>query len=267
MYTTPEPDHMPESPATPAADLMRGAPPDPGPKPGWSWWWIFPALLALYLAYSAIPYLPFGKPKATADELLSQSLAAAQAGRYQECITAAREAIKLNPSSPEAYNNIGWCSAQMGNWNEGIQNATQALKLNPNMERARNNLLWMISKRDGKAPILSSPAAPPAVPATSPAPAAPPAADAAMQRSLASAQAHRYQECIEAAREALKLNPNYAEAYNNLGYCSGALGKFDEGVQYLNQALRIRPDFQLAKGNIAWIQTEKAKADKRARSN
>ena len=88
-----------------------------------------------------------------------------------------------------------------------------------------------------------------------------------MQRSLAHAQANRYQECIDAAREALKLKPDYAEAYNNLGYCSGGLGKFDEAVQYLNEALRIRPDFQLAKGNLAWVQAERAKADGRARPN
>ncbi len=88
-----------------------------------------------------------------------------------------------------------------------------------------------------------------------------------MQRSLAFAQAHRYQECIDAAREALKITPNYVEAYNNLGYCSGGLGKFDEGVQYLNEALRLRPDYQLARGNLAWIQGEKAKANGRVRPN
>ena len=251
---------MHEAP-TPAENPPTGTP-QPEIKPGWSWWWIFPALLALYLAYSAIPYLSFGKPKLTADELLGRSLAAAQAGRYAECIAEARDAIKLNPSSPEAYNNIGWCSAQMGNWNEGIQNTTQALKLKPDLERARNNLLWMISQRDGKAPAPNNAPAPRAASVPAPSP-----ADAAMQRSLAHAQANRYQECIDAARDALKLKPDYAEAYNNLGYCSGGLGKFDEAVQYLNLALRIRPDFQLAKGNLAWVQAERAKADGRARPN
>jgi tetratricopeptide (TPR) repeat protein len=249
VHDEPTPDHPTES-ATPAAPAGPGPSSEPESGSKWSWWWIFPAILAAYVAYSSLHYLPFApfKPKATADDLLTQSLAAAQSGSYPECITAAKEAIKIAPS-PEAYNNIGWCAARMGDWNVGIENTSQALKLKPDMERARNNLIWMLSQRDGKAP---APTATPVAQNLSP-------ADAAMQRSLAHAQARRYQECIDAAREALKLNPTYAEAYNNLGYCSGGLGKWDEGVHYLNEALRIRPDFPLAKGNLSWIQTERAK--------
>jgi Flp pilus assembly protein TadD len=236
MHDTPEPHPTPESAVQ--------------PKPGWSWWWIFPALLAGYIAYSAISYFPLSKPKPTADGLLNQSLAAAQAGRYQECITTAQDAVKLHPSA-EAYNNIGFCSAQMGNWNEGIRNTLEALKLQPAMERARNNLLWMVGQRDGKAP---TPNTPPAAPAVSP-------ADGVLLLSLQHAQARRFPECIAAARQAVQLNPRSAEAYNNLGYCSGGLGKWDEGIQYLDEALRLKPDFALAKGNLSWLRGEKAKAD------
>ena len=259
MQDAPEPQSQASPAETPAPDLS----PPAELKAKVSWWWIFPTLLAAYIVYSAIPYRPFAKskPAHTADEFLNQSLQAAQARRYPECIAAAQEAAKLAPS-PEAYNNIGWCSAQMGDWNEGIRNATQALKLKPDMERARNNLLWMTSQRDGKAPVPNARAAP-----TTPPPTAASPADAALLVSLQQAQAHRYPECLEAAGQAVRLNPRSAEAYNNLGYCSGGLAKWDDAVRYLNEALRLRPDFPLAKGNLSWIQAEKAKADGRARPN
>ena len=80
-------------------------------------------------------------------------------------------------------------------------------------------------------------------------------------------RAHHYPECIDTARQAVRLNPGSAQAYNNLGYCSGNLGKWDEGIQYLNEALRLQPDFSTAKGTLSRIQAEKAKADGRAYPN
>ena len=62
----------------------------------------------------------------------------------------------------------------------------------------------MISQRGGRAPVSNT------------APAS--AADAALL-------AHRDPECIDAARQAVRLNPRSAGAYDNLGYCSANLGE------------------------------------------
>lgn len=60
----------------------------------------------------------------------------------------------------------------------------------------------------------------------------------------------RYQDCIDAAYKALKLNPNYAEAYNNIAAAHQALGEWDLAVEANKQALRINRNFTLAKGNL-----------------
>ena len=90
--------------------------------------------------------------------------------------------------------------------------------------------------------------------------AAPSAAEAnLLNQSLQQYQAGRYEEAIKAAQELLKLNPNSAEAYNNIGAAFASMGKWDEAIQSEQQALRLRPDFQLAKNNMAWAESAKKK--------
>jgi len=75
--------------------------------------------------------------------------------------------------------------------------------------------------------------------------------------SLAHHRAGRYEECIAAAREALKLRPNYAEAYNNIAAAYEELQMWDLAIAAASEAIRIRPDFTLARNNLAWAQSQK----------
>ncbi len=59
-----------------------------------------------------------------------------------------------------------------------------------------------------------------------------------------------YQGCINAANKALELNPNYAEAYNNICSAYNALNNFAEGAKACEAALRIKPGYPLAQGNL-----------------
>jgi tetratricopeptide (TPR) repeat protein len=76
--------------------------------------------------------------------------------------------------------------------------------------------------------------------------------------SLKSFLAGRYDDCIEHARRALRLRPDYAEAYNNVAAGHQALGNWDEAIAAAQEAIRLRPDFQLARNNLAWSQRQKA---------
>jgi protein O-GlcNAc transferase len=55
---------------------------------------------------------------------------------------------------------------------------------------------------------------------------------------------------IEAYRDALKLNPAFAEAHNNLGVALRAVGRLDEANEAFGNAIRIRPEFAEAYNNL-----------------
>lgn len=61
----------------------------------------------------------------------------------------------------------------------------------------------------------------------------------------------RFGLCISAAQEAIKLKPNYAAAYNNIGSAYIALGQFDQALGPLKKALSIQPNYVLAKNNLS----------------
>ena len=71
-----------------------------------------------------------------------------------------------------------------------------------------------------------------------------------------------YGDAIMAAREALRLRPNYAEAWNNIGAAYNGLGLYEEAAAACEQALRYKPDFELARHNLEFAR-EKLKASKR----
>ena len=63
-------------------------------------------------------------------------------------------------------------------------------------------------------------------------------------------QAGRYAECIAAAREAARLKPDFAEAYNNMAAAYASLGQWDNAIAAAREALRLKPGFDFARKNI-----------------
>jgi tetratricopeptide (TPR) repeat protein len=74
------------------------------------------------------------------ESYLNLSLVEYQAGRYTECIAAAKKALELRPGYSEAWNNIAAASNAMSRWTDGVQAAEQAVRLNPDNQLAKNNL-------------------------------------------------------------------------------------------------------------------------------
>jgi len=143
----------------------------------------------------------------------------------------------------EAYNNIGAGYGAMGQWDEAIKNEQEALRVRPDYQLARNNLNWyMQEKTGGKSVAPASPAA---------------SADDLVNDSMRLAQAGKYEESLAAARKALKLKPESAEAWNNMAADYESMHRWNEAIAAAQKAIALRPDFQLAKNNLAWSVSQK----------
>ena len=57
-----------------------------------------------------------------------------------------------------------------------------------------------------------------------------------------------YETSIKSYTKAIKLNPNYSEAYNNIGLPTLA-GKNNKAIEYLNRAIQINPSYPEAYNN------------------
>lgn len=81
-------------------------------------------------------------------------------------------------------------------------------------------------------------------------------AQAWLNRSLDHYRQGRYEDCIEACHEALKLKPDFPEAYNNICSAHNAMGNWHLAIEACEQAVRLRPDFQLAINNMNYAKRQ-----------
>jgi tetratricopeptide (TPR) repeat protein len=179
---------------------------------------------------------------ATADKHLQASFEHYNAGRYDEAITAAKAALAANPNMADAYNNMAVSYLGLRRFDEGIQAARDAIRLKPDFQLAQNNLAWIQREQAS--------AANPPVPPTP--------AETLLTDSLRHAQAGRFTECVESAKQSAKLDPTSTGAFNNAGFCAGNLKLWDEALKDMREAIRLDPNNQLAKNNLAWIEQQKA---------
>jgi len=172
-------------------------------------------------------------------------------GRTGESIEQLRTAIMRNPLQTDARALLMQTYADAGRWDDLRLVAIDTLTLIPSHAEAA---IWL-ARAAGLQQAASDGAA------QSP--------ESFLGLSLASYRAGRYRDCIESARQALRLRPNYAEAYNNIAAAHQALGEWDDAIDAAQEALRLRPDLQIARNNLAWSQRQKSiegsrvKADRR----
>jgi tetratricopeptide (TPR) repeat protein len=112
--------------------------------------------------------------------------------------------------------------------------ASETLSLSPSDKTAAD------FKARGIAPVSAAVNAPP--PAKT--------AEDYLNLSMVLERAGKHLECIAAAKQALKLRPDYAEAYNNIAAGYESLERWDEAIQAAQKALELKPDFQLARNNL-----------------
>lgn len=177
----------------------------------------------------------------TADYWINASLVQFQSKNYAACIDAARQALKVKPDSELAYNNIGAAYAAMEQWDLAVENEKAALRIKPDFELAKNNLEAYSNRNAGSAAQQDAAMT----------------ADDWLNASLRDNQAGLYEKSIQDAQTALKLRPEFAEAYNNIAADYESMKNWDKAISAAEYAVRLKPDFQLAKNNLAWAQSQK----------
>jgi tetratricopeptide (TPR) repeat protein len=182
--------------------------------------------------------------QANAVEAINDSLHLVEAGQYTDAIAAARLAIQNEPNNAVAYNNLAVAYSGLAQWDKAIAAIRKALQLQPKFELAVNNLASYLASKPAPLSLDELRAA----------------AGSWLDLSLGYYQLERYPEAIEAARQALLLQPDQAVAYNNIGAAYGALGAWDAAMQADSEALRLNPNFTLAQNNLAFAEAGKQQA-------
>jgi tetratricopeptide (TPR) repeat protein len=72
-------------------------------------------------------------------------------------------------------------------------------------------------------------------------------------RGLDYAQNLEYQQAIKEFINAIKINPNYARAYNCLGNVHNSLNNPREAITYFEKAIQINPNYARAYNNLAGV--------------
>ncbi|MCA9049600.1 MAG: tetratricopeptide repeat protein [Planctomycetaceae bacterium] len=124
-------------------------------------------------------------------------------GRYEDSEAAYREALRINPEDPDAWNNLGILLADpLGRYEDSEAAYREALRINPEFAYVWNNLGNLLKDHLG-----------------------------------------RYEDSEAAYREALRINPKYAPALDNLGrLLQDHLGRYADSEAAYRKALRINPE-------------------------
>ncbi|MGA2402795.1 MAG: tetratricopeptide repeat protein [Syntrophobacteraceae bacterium] len=161
--------------------------------------------------------------------------------RLQETLPVLHKALELAPAHLEAGHLLVEVHYLRSEYRKVIETANETLRIAPDDNPAQIYLKSAQSLLD-------------AVPAE----AASRTPEEYLDLSLRYYQAGLYEHCIEAAREALKLKPDYDLAYNNICSAYNMLGMWDKAIEAGEKAVELNPDNRLAQNNLAWARTHKA---------
>jgi tetratricopeptide (TPR) repeat protein len=161
-----------------------------------------------------------------------------------EAVTALNTALSLNPAFLGTRYLLLKIYAEHGLWGPLKPLADESLKLAPNDPgvlsylRMEQEVAGRVAHAEAQARSRPSP-------------------DNYLELSSLYHQVGRYQECIAAAKEALRLRPDFAEAYNNMAAAHASLGQWDQTIWAAGEALRIQPDFPVARDSLEFAKARK----------
>lgn len=71
-----------------------------------------------------------------------------------------------------------------------------------------------------------------------------------------------HEKAVDACKKALEIDPEYAFAWNELGYIYGKIGENEKAIKALNHATNLDNDDYFAWNNLGWIYNKQGEYDK-----
>jgi protein O-mannosyl-transferase len=174
-------------------------------------------------------------------------------GRVGEAIGLFREALKVRPTHVEAWLNLGNALGKTGDIDGAIAAFREVERLEPG-DPAIGALIR--AAQDAKKRQGEKPGAPARVT---------PEARASFERGNGLRDEGRLEEAAAQYRDAIRREPEFAEAHNNLGLVLGRRGRAAEAIEEISKALDIAPDLRAAHNNLAIIYAMQGDIDRAAR--
>lgn len=165
-------------------------------------------------------------------------------------------ALSLAPEDPSSYTYYGRWLSQAGRTGQAIAILQLALTKDGDRADAPQLLQSLLSKAAQSGQSIPPDADP--VAGAERAARQDPTPENYLTLSLLYHQSRRFRDSIQAAQQALRLRPGYAEAYNNLAAAYEELHDWDAAIGAAGRAVELKPDFQLARNNLEYSKKQKA---------
>ncbi len=178
---------------------------------------------------------------------------ACQAKTWKDSRALFEHALKVNPGSCLAHNNLGGLLLEEGNTLEAAGHFAAAIRSNPDDAAAYNNM--------GKALLKQGKAGPAAGYYEGALALKPRSVEAHKGIGLALKMQGKLQDAARHYEEALRLAPGSAQAHNNLGNILQEQGMIPGAITHYLKALELDPDFIEAHNNLGLAYQKQGKLD------
>ena len=158
--------------------------------------------------------------------------------RLQEAQEKASRAVELDSYNVAGRGVIMDVMAQLHRWTDLEQYARATLLLLPDNPDGQRSLRVSQAGRDELKQAVQEANSNPNV-------------DRFLKLSMLYCDQGRYQDCIDAAQQALKINPETAEAYGNIATAYHLMGNhLDDTIAALQEEVRLKPELPSARSNL-----------------
>jgi predicted O-linked N-acetylglucosamine transferase (SPINDLY family) len=183
-------------------------------------------------------------------------IALSNQGKLFEAERSYRKALEFKADYPEALSNLGLVLGSLGKLHDAAASHQQALQYRPDFGPARDNMQRVYAAQD----LLNR--------------------DLAYYRNwytnddsvalnelgIAYKNQKRLTEAITSLQEAIRLRPDFPEAWNNLGISFQERGNLEEAETSLREAIRLRPSDAKAHNNLGTTLEARGQVEEAIRS-